>query len=114
MTDGQRLSIEQLKEVVLRDSHAIDIEDLKEPESDNHGLLVEVSIHCGQLQKAAGGLPLRERERFTISVPPAFPFQKPEIWVQHTRFAGSPHVQWSRHLCLYQAPQTEWNPEDGI
>jgi integrative and conjugative element protein (TIGR02256 family) len=114
MTDGQRLSIEQLKEVVLRDSHAIDIEDLKEPESDNDGLVVEVSIHCGQLQKAAGGLPLRERERFTILVPPAFPFQKPEIWVQHTRFAGSPHVQWSRHLCLYQAPQTEWNPEDGI
>ena len=40
--------------------------------------------------------------------------QKPELCVQHTRFAGSPHVQWSRHLCLYQAPQTEWNPEDGI
>ncbi len=114
MTSGQRLATEQLKEIVLRDSHAIDIEDFKEPESENDGLVIEVSIHCGHLQQAAGGLALRERERFTIWVPPAFPFQKPEIWVQHARFAGSPHVQWSRHLCLYQAPQTEWNPEDGI
>ncbi|MDL1891128.1 hypothetical protein FBQ96_16435, partial [Nitrospirales bacterium NOB] len=113
MTEGQDLALEQLKEIAVRDGYVLDIEDLIAPSAGKPNLFVEISLHCGDIEHAPGGLRLRERERFWISVPPQFPFQKPEVSVGHTRFAGAPHVQWSRHLCLYQAPQTEWNIEDG-
>jgi integrative and conjugative element protein (TIGR02256 family) len=32
----------------------------------------------------------------------------------HARYAGQPHVQWGSHACLYQAPETEWQPDDGM
>ena len=111
MTDGQKLALEQIKEIVVRDGYVFDIENVVPPSAEKPTLFVEVSVHCGAIEKAPGGLALRERERFWISVPPQFPFQKPEVHVDHVRFAGAPHVQWSRHLCLYQAPQTEWNVE---
>ena len=61
-----------------------------------------------------GGLALEAREQFSVWIPPGFPFHRPEVWTPHTRFAGHPHVQWQRHLCLYQAPSTEWDPSDGM
>ena len=113
MTEGQDLALEQLKEIAVRDGYVLDIEDIVAPSEGKPSLFVEISLHCGDIEHAPGGLKLRARERFWILVPPQFPFQKPEVSVGHTRFAGAPHVQWSRHLCLYQAPQTEWNVEDG-
>ena len=47
-------------------------------------------------------------------MPADFPYQLPATWTRHLRFAGLPHVQWKRHLCLYQAPATEWNVNDGM
>lgn len=75
---------------------------------------VDFSFSCGDFEKAEGGLPLRPRERFNILVAPDFPFTPPPLWTAHTRFAGLPHVQWKRHLCLYQSPATEWDPGDGM
>jgi len=66
------------------------------------------------VSKHRDGIRLRPRERFVISVPKGFPFNKPETWTTHTRFAGHPHVQWKRQLCLYQSPATEWDVSDGI
>jgi len=114
MTDGQSLALEQVKEIVVRDDYVIDIEDVREPSPSESRLVIEVSLYCGDLPRAPGGLVLRERERFQIYVPAEFPYQKPEVWVRHKRFAGAPHVQWSHHLCLYQAPQTEWSVDDGM
>jgi predicted acylesterase/phospholipase RssA/proteasome lid subunit RPN8/RPN11 len=114
MTDGQRLALEQIKEIVVRDDYVIDIEDVREPSPSEGRLAIEISLHCGDLLHAPGGLALRERERLQIYVPADFPYQKPEVWVRHKRFAGTPHVQWTRHLCLYQAPQTEWSVDDGM
>lgn len=114
MTDGQRLALEQIKEIVVRDDYAIDIEGVWELSPSESRLVIEISLHCGDLPHAPGGLVFRERERFQVYVPAEFPYQKPEVWVPHKRFAGAPHVQWSRHLCLYQAPQTEWSVDDGM
>jgi proteasome lid subunit RPN8/RPN11 len=43
-----------------------------------------------------------------------FPFSPPTLWFQHKRFAGTPHVQWGRFVCLYQSVEVEWKPADGM
>ena len=47
-------------------------------------------------------------------IPADFPHKIPRVITRHTRFSGRPHVQWSDQLCLYQAPDVEWNPSDGM
>ena len=57
---------------------------------------------------------MRPRERLTIGVPEQFPFAIPFVRTLHVRWAGTPHVQWGRLLCLYVSPSAEWNPADGM
>jgi len=114
LTKGQKLAIEQLQRVENADNYLFEIKEIKEPREDSPGLLVYFSLYCGTLPRVPEGLPLRERENFVVSIDPDFPFIKPEVWAGHNRFAGFPHVQWKKYLCLYQAPQTEWDPNDGM
>lgn len=112
MTDGQRLALEQLGEIEAASKGAFSIVSVKEAASEwTH---VDFSFSCDNFEKAEGGLPLRRRERFNILIAPDFPFTPPPLWTVHTRFTGFPHVQWKRHLCLYQSPATEWDPGDGM
>jgi integrative and conjugative element protein (TIGR02256 family) len=113
MTGGQAFALWQLREVVAADPGCVEIENIEEPTAKNSLLWVKLSIRIGAIPRVQEGLPLRERETFYIAVPSDFPLQKPEVRVSHTRFAGKPHVQWSRYLCLFQA-STEWNPSDGM
>lgn len=113
MTYGQQIALRQLKEIAHAERDRLDIEHLKEPDTTNLWLRVTMSILIGRIPLEDGGLRLRERETFILLVPQDFPFRKPEVWVPHNRFAGRPHVQWKRHLCLYQS-STEWNPSDGM
>ncbi|MCW3768314.1 ThiF family adenylyltransferase (plasmid) [Paenarthrobacter ureafaciens] len=73
-----------------------------------------VSLDTSGIETANGGIRLRARERFEIIVGPSFPDLHPDVNVAHRRWAGTPHVQWGRHLCLYAAPSVEWNPADGM
>lgn len=113
MTPGQTLALLQLEEIGAADGYALEIEEVVESKGTPDWLIVRINIFVGSIERVEGGLPLRDRERFTILVPARFPFAKPEVRVEHTRFAGKPHVQWIYHLCLYQSP-TEWNPGDGM
>ena len=73
----------------------------------------DVSIRFDGLERVDDGLPVRARELFRIVVPPTFPYTRPRVETLHRRFAGRPHVQWSRHPCLYRSA-AEWKPEDGM
>jgi integrative and conjugative element protein (TIGR02256 family) len=114
MTQGQELAIEQLRAIETADATVFEIIKTLPPSMENPLLRVVVGLNCRGLECVADGLPLREREKFTILIPPDFPFSIPHIWSTHERFAGKPHVQWKRHLCIYQAPQTEWDSSDGM
>lgn len=114
MTEGQRLAREQIREIEAASNGAVEVMSVREPDSPDGVLAVTVSLYCGNLTRVVAGIPLRDRERFVISVPPDFPFELPSVDATHTRFAGYPHVQWMRRLCLYQAPSTEWDPSDGM
>jgi len=114
LTPGQKLALRQLEEIIQADSYAFEIRSKDLSNIDHKSLCIQIALHCGTLPKADDGLPLRERELIWISIPPDFPFRKPEVFTDHRRFAGWPHVQWGKSLCLYQAPDTEWDPADGI
>ncbi|MGR0221564.1 ThiF family adenylyltransferase [Agromyces sp. ZXT2-6] len=73
-----------------------------------------VSLDTSGIETVGDGIRVRARERFEIVVGSSFPYQHPDVYVTHRRWAGTPHVQWGRFLCLYAAPAVEWNPADGM
>lgn len=113
MTPSQELALEQLRRIA-ESGDALEIVDVLEPTEELASLRVVVSLYCKDMPRVSAGLPIRDRERVTIWIGPGFPYAVPSVMVDHVRFAGYPHVNWSRLLCLYQAPQTEWSPSGGM
>jgi integrative and conjugative element protein (TIGR02256 family) len=113
MTDGQSSALWQLREITAANPGCVEIENVSAPTEKSSWVWLTVSIRIGAIPRVEGGLRLRERETFQIGIHPDFPLYVPSVWVGHTRFAGQPHVQWTRHLCLFQAA-AEWNPSDGM
>ena len=111
MTEGQKLAVEQLREIAAISDGLLEVISVDER---SRSTTVELSIYCENMDRESDGLPLRDRERFFVLIPSDFPFYIPALYTRHTRFAGFPHVQWKRFLCLYQSPATEWNPSDGM
>lgn len=77
-------------------------------------IAITVSLNTTGIAHTHGGIRLRSRERFDLVVGSNYPFDPPAVWVDHHRWAGTPHVQWRRHICLYAAPSLEWNPSEGM
>lgn len=114
MTEGQELALEQLEEIETSSEGLLEIVEVIKPQGLVESLRVVITVFCGSYEKAANGLPLKTRERLTISVPPEFPFEVPDVSTTHHRFAEFPHVQWKAKFCLYQSPATEWDCSDGM
>ena len=113
MNNSQVQALSQIREIEAASTGAVSI--VTEPVEIKAAFLrIDLSLDTSSLEQVAAGLTLRSRERFYILVPKDFPFAKPEVWTYHNRFAGHAHVQWSRYLCLYQAPDVEWEPSDGM
>jgi integrative and conjugative element protein (TIGR02256 family) len=112
MTPGQELALEQLRDIAGHSSGLFEI--LSNATTAAGALRVDISISCRHFHRRPEGLQYRARERFVVSIPPGFPFNHPEVSSRHIRFAGFPHVQWKRQLCLYAAPSVEWNVNDGM
>lgn len=113
MNGHQQLAVEQLQDIAAR-TDDLEIVGVVDSLRGTSFVAVDVSIRCGNLERDERGLPLRARERFTIAIPAGFPYDIPDVFVRHRRFAGHPHVNWEKFLCLYVAPQTEWNPSNGM
>jgi integrative and conjugative element protein (TIGR02256 family) len=104
------LASEQLAELARVSQGAIQLLG----ESDDKGIhSLTISLETQGINQT-GGIRIRDRERFQIVVQDSYPYKPPSVWVAHRRWAGTPHVQWGRHLCLYAAPSVEWNPADGM
>ena len=114
MTAGQELARQQLTDIERANPHALEVVSFDAPDDAAGPAIGVISLHCGALQREPGGLPLRERERFVLTISEEFPFVVPEIYMPHKRFAGWPHVFWEQGLCLFQAPDTEWDSADGM
>jgi predicted acylesterase/phospholipase RssA len=113
-TPGQELAIRQLRSIELASPLGLEIVEIGEPSPENPRMWARVSLDCAGIPSEPAGIKLRERERISIGIDPDFPFDSPATWVRHGRWAGTPHVQWRRFLCLYAAPAVEWNPAGGM
>lgn len=113
MTPNQSLALEQLRRIA-NVGDEVEILEVLVPSEKISLLRVKVSLYCKDMPRAPKGLPLRDRERVTLLIDGNFPYEIPTVMVDHKRFAGFPHVNWACILCLYQAPQTEWNPSGGM
>ncbi|OAJ52494.1 hypothetical protein A6V36_13885 [Paraburkholderia ginsengiterrae] len=113
-TEGQRWALEQLTQIAEKSNDALEIVQVTEPASTGADLRISVSVACSAYTVAAGGIPFRPRERLLIFVPPTFPLEIPALWFAHSDYGGFPHVQWGHTVCLYQSPETEWHPADGM
>jgi hypothetical protein len=111
VTPGQQQALRELAQLQSADPDALEI--VGRPIERETWVTVHLSFRIGLVQTREGGLDLHEREDFILSIPEGFPFDKPELWVDHDRFARFPHVCWTKFLCLYQSP-IEWNPADGL
>lgn len=113
MNDHQQLAVDQLRDIADR-TDDLEIVAVVDSWRETSAVAVDVSIRCAEVERDDDGLPLRARERLTILISDGFPYDTPDVFVRHRRFAGYPHVNWGIFLCLYVAPQTEWNPSNGM
>jgi integrative and conjugative element protein (TIGR02256 family) len=114
LTPGQQLAAGQIAEIADRSDGAVEI--LREPYRPATGpsVVIDIAMDCSGLPRAAAGVRLRAKETFRLEIGPAFPFTVPQVSVPHSRWAGTPHVQWQKVICLYAAPSVEWLPADGM
>jgi integrative and conjugative element protein (TIGR02256 family) len=113
MTPEQSLALEQLQRIAAV-GDALEIVDVQRPEGGKTTLRVVVSVLCKDMPRVPAGLRLREREQLILWIGNEYPYDYPHVSVSHTRFAGFPHVNWQKLLCMYQAPHTEWSPNAGM
>lgn len=111
---GQAWAFEQLNEIAARSNGSLEIVEVTEPAREDFPLTVTVSVHCAGYRYEEGGIPYRPRERLLIDIPSTFPLKVPSLSFTHDRYASFPHVQWGHSICLYQSPEMEWQPEDGM
>ncbi|ORV93292.1 ThiF family adenylyltransferase [Mycolicibacterium iranicum] len=104
------LAIRQIQELSAVSGGAIQLVSVRD---DDDRLILDVSIATKGIITGSG-INVRRRERFELLVTDDFPFTPPSVWVTHRRWAGTPHVQWGRYLCIYAASAVEWNPGDGM
>ncbi|MEQ3552829.1 ThiF family adenylyltransferase [Pseudonocardia nematodicida] len=105
---GHELAARQLHALAATSDGAIEVVEDAGPSTG-----LSVSLDTSGVERGAG-IRLRQRERFRLTVPETFPFQPPRVAVEHRRWAGTPHVQWGRTLCLYGSISVEWVSGDGI
>lgn len=114
MTPGQRRALRELERLRTVDPDGFEI--TAAPKEINGRLVLSISLRLGPMETREGGLDLREREDFSVSVPGDFPFELPTLLIPKSsreRFGGFPHVVWSSWICLFQS-KVEWNPADGL
>ena len=113
-SEGQIWAVDQLSEIAKASGGSFEVVDIEEPGEEGAALRLAVSVDCSRYPHVDGGVPLRARERLRISIPSRFPLSRPEVRFAHKRYADFAHVQWGDTICLYQAPDVEWVPAQGM
>lgn len=114
MSEGQVWAVGQLVELAEASNGTFELFDEEGSVESGQDLTVFVTIDCGGYERREGGASFKARERLRIEIPFDFPLAVPRIYFTHKRFADYPHVQWGEYICLYQAPDVEWNASRGM
>jgi integrative and conjugative element protein (TIGR02256 family) len=113
-SQGQVWAVGQLTELVEASNGAFELFDETDPAEPGPDLTVFVTIDCSGFERKEGGASFKARERLRIVIPADFPLSIPRVYFTHKRLADNPHVQWGEYICLYQAPDVEWNFGRGM
>ena len=114
LSEGQRSALAQVRRIADTDRSPIRIVGVDDEPPPGACLSVDISLDCTHYRRVEGGLPLRDREGITLSIPADFPFSPPTVDSVHTRFHGFGHVQWGTRLCIYLSTETQWIPSQGM
>ena len=110
LSSGQRQALDELR-AISRAGDSIELIDHGTADGGELDVLVSVDT---RFPHTPDGIKFRPRERINIRIPETFPWNRPSVWVPHLRWVGRPHVIYGVSLCLYLAPDVEWNPSDGM
>lgn len=113
LSRGQQLALLQLADIVTNSNGALEVIELAAESKSEGYIWVHLSLETKRY-RTGSGLAFRDRERIRLHLHPDFPLKKPDIYFTHTRFIGTPHVQWGKFICLYQSGETEYDPSDGM
>ena len=113
LSRGQQLALLQITDIVANSNGALEVLDLAAESKLKGHIWVRLSLETKDY-RTRNGLAFRDRERINLQLHPDFPFEKPDVYFAHTRFIGTPHVQWGNSICLYQSGETEYDPSDGM
>jgi hypothetical protein len=113
LSRGQQLALLQLEDIVTNSNGALEVLESAAESKLKGYIWARLSLET-KGYRTGNGLAFRDRERISVHLPPDFPFKKPDICFGHTRFIGTPHVQWGSSICLYQSVETEYDPSDGM
>jgi integrative and conjugative element protein (TIGR02256 family) len=113
-SEGQTWAIDQLDDIAQASAGTFEVVQITEPTEEGKEITLTVSVDCRAFPRKDGGVPLRVREMLRLNIPWAFPLSRPSAHFSHKRYADFPHVQWGDSICLYQAPDVEWQPAQGM
>jgi hypothetical protein len=119
LTRGQLLAREQLQAIAAGSGGALTVSSVADAPDATGWLAITVRLDMPSPSDERlggppdGGVQLGHHENAIIHVPRGFPFRLPAVEVPHDRFAGLPHVQWGRWICLYQSA-ADWDPAEGM
>lgn len=113
-SEGQAWAIEQLDDIAQASAGTFEVVEIAEPIEEGKELTLTISVDCRAFPHKEGGVPLRVREKLRVNIPWAFPLSRPSAYFSHKRYGDFPHVQWGDSICLYQAPDVEWQPAQGM
>jgi integrative and conjugative element protein (TIGR02256 family) len=113
-SEGQAWALEQLADIVQASSGSLEVIETAEPTVDGEAVLVTLSVDCSAYPRKPGGIPFKARERLLLKIPVNFPLDLPRLNFGHNRYGDFSHVQWGSYICLYLAPDSEWQPDDGL
>lgn len=111
---GQIWATKQLTDIANASNGQFEVFNVIEAREEGQALNVIVSVSCKQYPKKDNGIPFKIREKIKIDVPWNFPLDIPSVSFSHNNYGAFPHVQWGNHMCLFQSPETEWQPSQGM
>jgi integrative and conjugative element protein (TIGR02256 family) len=113
-SEGQAWAVNQLDDIAKASGGTFEVVRVDEPTEEGNEVALTISVDCGGFLRKEGGVPLRVREKLLVNVPWAFPLSRADVHFTHQRYGDFPHVQWGDRICLYQAPDVEWQPAEGM
>ena len=113
MTEAQQEALRDLRRLSKAHDGFSIVGDPYGPDAQGR---VHVEIECDTtaFERREGGFDMADGERLLVSITPNYPQDLPIVNASHHRWAEREHVLWGTTLCLYRAPDVEWDPSAGV